>query len=195
MTVVDGDCDSGHDHDAGFGDDMELEEQRLELIEELLSCSSVDEMAMQEAVDVLLCLGQDVQASSLSDPTEVSVAKHHSLRWLVLLLQPWQRSALQFSLAVVLHLPHWHCSLSSMLRGAAAFVWKYKVLGQSNFCLYMPQLLTREIFAEQLDNVKQLSHQALLMYDFFCRVRLMKEPAASCGGGSRKPSPQCAANR
>ena len=193
---VNGTFDIGHDHNAGFGDDMELEEQRLELIEELLSCSSVDEMAMQEAVDVLLCLGQDVQASSLSDPTEVSVAKHHSLCWLVLLLQLWQRSAVQFSLAVVL------ISLTDIVAYSAHRLMllpcvevRGTVAGQPLFHS-MPHLLTGECFAEQLDSVKQLVYQAVLIcMIWLCRMRLMKEPAASCGGGSRKPLPQCAANR
>lgn len=131
MTVVNGNCDSGHDHDAGFGDDMELEEQRLELIEELLSCSSVDEMAMQEAVDVLLCLGQDVQASSLSDPTEVSVAKAPQF----VLAGVAVPAVAEICLAVqfgCLAPSHQHCSLSSMLLDATAFVYMYSVLQQSS---------------------------------------------------------------
>ena len=59
----------------GFGDDLDVEEQRLELIEDLLSCSSVDEMATQEAVGVLLRLSQDADASFATDATQVSDTK------------------------------------------------------------------------------------------------------------------------
>ena len=56
---------------------MDVEEQRLELIEDLLSCSSVDEMATQEAVGVLLRLSQDADASFATDATQVSDTKLH----------------------------------------------------------------------------------------------------------------------
>lgn len=55
---------------------MEVEEQRLELIEELLSCGSVDEMAMQEAVAVLLRLSQDATKPAHLAQVQYNAALH-----------------------------------------------------------------------------------------------------------------------
>lgn len=58
---------------------MEVEEQRLELIEELLSCGSVDEMAMQEAVAVLLRLSQDATQPAHLAQVGYNAALHNTL--------------------------------------------------------------------------------------------------------------------
>ncbi len=50
---------------------MDWEEQRLELIEGLLSSSSPSQLATQEAVSVLLYMAQDDASSSGADSPQV----------------------------------------------------------------------------------------------------------------------------
>lgn len=58
---------------------MDWEEQRLELIEGLLSSSSPSQLAMQEAVSVLLYMAQDDTSSSGGDSPQVIAPATHPL--------------------------------------------------------------------------------------------------------------------
>lgn len=80
---------------AGFDfDEMDVEEQRLGLIEELLSEGCVDELALQEAVTVLLGLSTDTHVLTSQGCCQVSALTPHPSHY---------KPAMQACLARLLH--------------------------------------------------------------------------------------------